>query len=216
MGDCCSPKGYRWVFSERNARAEADRYRRRGLDRTSQRIVDLLRQRGVEGRSVLEIGGGVGGIQIELLKAGASRVVSIELTPTYEAAAQGLLRELGLEDRVERRISDFAETAAEVEKADIVIMNRVICCYPDMPKLAGAAADHAAEVLVLSYPKGSWWIRSGLMIANSMLWMARREFHVFVHPPHEILATSEGRGLRTVLDRAGVLWTVAALERSPA
>ncbi|HYM65823.1 MAG TPA: methyltransferase domain-containing protein, partial [Patescibacteria group bacterium] len=132
MTDCCSPKGYRWVFSERNARSEADRYRRQGLDRTSRRIVDLLRRRGVEGRSVLEIGGGVGGVQIELLKAGASRVVSIELTPTYEGAAQDLLRESGLQDRVDRRIADFAEAEAEVAGADIVIMNRVICCYPDM------------------------------------------------------------------------------------
>ena len=216
MTDCCSPKGYRWVFSERSARTEAERYRRHGLDGTSQRIVDFLKRRGVEGRSVLEIGGGVGGIQIELLKAGATRAVSIELTPTYEDAAQGLLRDAGLADRVERRISDFAETAAAVEQADIVIMNRVICCYADMPKLAGAAAEHAREVLVLSYPRGSWWIRGGLMVANAMLWVARREFHVFVHPPKRILATSEGQGLHTVLDRSGLLWTVAALERAQA
>jgi 2-polyprenyl-3-methyl-5-hydroxy-6-metoxy-1,4-benzoquinol methylase len=214
VSDCCSPKGYRWVFSERYARGEANRYRRRGLDRTSQRIVDFLRQRGVEGRTVLEIGGGVGGIQIELLKAGAARALSIELTPTYEAAARELLRDTGLADRVERRVSDFAESASEVESADIVIMNRVICCYPDMPRLAGAAADHAGEILVMSYPMSRWWTRLGLLIANSMLSISRREFHIFVHPPKRILATSESRGLRTVLDQPGLLWTVAALQRS--
>src|SRR5437588_3037836 len=142
MGSCCSPKGYRWVFSERSARAEARRYRRRGLDATSKRIVEYLTTEGVEGLSVLEVGGGIGAIQIELLKAGAARAVSVELTPTYEAVARSLLQEHGLEDRVERRVTDFAEDGAAVEPADIVVMNRVICCYPDMPKLAGAAADH--------------------------------------------------------------------------
>jgi hypothetical protein len=47
---------------------------------------------------------------------------------------------------------DFAEAAGEVEAADIVIINRVICCYPDIPKLAGATADHTREVLVVSLP----------------------------------------------------------------
>jgi hypothetical protein len=214
--DCCSPRGYRRIFSERNARLEADRYRRKGLDEISRRIVEFLKERGVEGRSVLEIGGGIGGIQLELLKAGAARSVSIELTPTYEEAAGGLLREAGLEDRVERRISDFAETAAAVEPADIVVMNRVVCCYPDMPKLIGAAADHAREVMVLSFPRRTLWTRLGLPIANFALWAFRREFHIFLHPPAKILASSEEHGLRTVSNRSGLVWTVAALQRSPA
>ncbi|HVC04354.1 MAG TPA: hypothetical protein VND88_06730, partial [Candidatus Acidoferrales bacterium] len=113
MGDCCSPRGYRWIFSERNARAEAKRYRRKGLDPTSRRIADFLRQQDLVGRTVLEVGGGIGAIQIELLKAGAARAISIELTPTYEDAAIDLLREAGLEDRVERRIMDFAEAGTE-------------------------------------------------------------------------------------------------------
>ena len=153
MSDCCSPKGYRSIFSEKRAQAEAQRYRRRGLDRTSRRIVELLKQQGIMGRTLLEVGGGIGAIQIELLRAGITRAVNIELTPTYEEAAQGLLREARLEDRLERRVMDFAEATGELQTADIVIMNRVICCYPDMPKLAGAAADHTREVLVVSFPK---------------------------------------------------------------
>lgn len=214
MSDCCSPKGYRWVFSERSARAEAKRYRRKGLDSTSRRIVDFLKKQGVERRTVLEIGGGIGAIQIELLKAGAARAVSVELTPTYEEVAAGLLREAGLSDRVERRVMDFAETADQFESADVVIMNRVICCYPDMPRLAGAAADHARRMLVMSFPKKAWWTTVGLTLANSLLWAMRREFHVFLHPPKKIIATSQQHGLEPILDAPGLLWTVAALRRT--
>src|SRR5256885_2718497 len=135
---CCSPKGYRWVFSEKSARAEAKRYRRKGLDSTSRRIVDFLRTQGLEGRTVLEIGGGIGAIQLELLRAGAARAVSVELTPTYEDVAMDLAAEAGRENRLQRKVMDFAQSAAEVEAADVVILNRVICCYADMPRLAGA------------------------------------------------------------------------------
>src|SRR5438094_10502977 len=143
MTDCCTPKGYRWVFSERSARAEAKRYRRKGLDATSRRIFDFVKRQGVEGRTVLEVGGGIGAIQIELLKAGAARALSVELTPTYEGEATALLREAGLEERDERRVMDFAAAGAAVEGADNVMMHRVICCYPDLPRLAGTASEHA-------------------------------------------------------------------------
>ena len=213
MSDCCSPKGYRWIFSERSARADAKRYRRKGLDSTSRRIVDFLKEQGVEGRTVLEVGGGIGAIQIELLKAGASHAVSVELTPTYEDVAADLLRENGLADRVERTVMDFAETAGRVSSADIVILNRVICCYPDMPRLTGAAADHARQLLVMSFPRRTWWLRMGLGMGNAILLLLRREFHIFLHPPTKIISTSRQHGLEQVLDEQGVMWTIAALKR---
>ncbi|HEY8677055.1 MAG TPA: methyltransferase domain-containing protein [Candidatus Dormibacteraeota bacterium] len=214
MGNCCTPKGYRWIFSEKKARSEARRYRSKGLDPTSRRIADLLKQQGLKGRTLLEVGGGVGGIQIELVKAGLSRAVSIELTPTYEEAALTLLRQTGLEDRIERRVVDFAEAASDVEAADIVIMNRVICCYPDMPKLAGAAADHTRDVLVLSFPREGWWMRIGLSLGNLVLRLARRQFQVFLHSPETILATVERHGLKATFNQRGLFWQVAALRRT--
>ena len=214
MSDCCSPKGYRWIFSERTARSEARRYRRKGLDSTSRRILELLKREGVQGQTVLEVGGGIGAIEIELLKAGATRAVSVELTPTYEGVATGLLKEAHLEDRVERRVMDFAEAGASVEAADLVVMNRVICCYPDMPKLAGAAADHTRQVLVMSYPRDLLWIRVGLAFGNLVLRLLRREFHVFVHSPKKILGVSEQRGLKPIFNTNGFIWSIAALRRA--
>jgi hypothetical protein len=216
MSDCCSPKGYRWVFSEKRAQAEAKQYRRRGLDPTSRRIAEFLKKQRLEGRTLLEVGGGIGAIQIELLKAGMTRAVNIELTPTYEEAANGLLREAGLEDRVERRVADFAQAAREVTAADIVILNRVVCCYPDMPKLVGAAAEHTRETLVLSVPKERWWTRAMLGIGDLALRAARREFQVFLHSPDKIIATAGRHGLKPVLNRTGFFWQVISLGREAA
>jgi magnesium-protoporphyrin O-methyltransferase len=214
MADCCSPKGYRSIFSKKRAHAEARRYRHRGLDRTSRRIAELLKQHGIVSRTLLEVGGGIGAIQIELLRAGITRAVNIELTPTYEEAAQGLLREAGLEDRVERRVMDFAEPTGAVEAADIVIMNRVICCYPDMPKLAGAAADHTQEVLVVSFPKERWWTRAVISLGDLALRVARQQFQVFLHPPDKIIATAERHGLKSVSNQTSFFWEVASLRRT--
>ena len=213
MADCCTPKGYRTIFSEKSAQSEAKRYRRKGLDRLSRRIAELVIARGVEGGTLLEVGGGIGAIEIELLKAGASRATNVELTPTYEEAAGQLLREAGVVDRVERRVGDFVEAGADLESADFVILNRVICCYPDMPRLAAAAAECARSTLVLSFPNDRWWTRLGLTLVNLGFRAFRVQFQVFLHRPYRILAEAEGHGLRTRHNRRGLVWQTTALER---
>ena len=213
MSDCCTPKGYRQIFSEKNAAGEAKRYRRNGLDGTSKRIFDFIRERGVEGKTLLEVGGGIGAIEIELLKAGMARAINVELTPTYEAAARELLAEAGLTDQVERRVMDFAEAGPEVEAADVVVMNRVICCYPDMPKLASAAAEQTGEVLVMSFPNRRWWTRLGLTVANLGFRVVRMQFRVFLHSPELIQAAVQQQGLRSRFNERGLLWQVNAFER---
>jgi magnesium-protoporphyrin O-methyltransferase len=214
VSDCCTPKGYSQVFSERGARSQARSYRRKGLDATSRRIVELLKEQGVDGLTLLEVGGGIGAIQIELLKAGLARAVSVELTPTYEATAADLLREAGLEDRVDRRVLDFVNAGTDIGPADIVVLNRVICCYPDMPRLAGEAADHTKGTLVMSFPKERWWSRAMMWMANVGMGMARREFRIFLHPPAQIVATGEKHGLQLSVDRPGAFWEIAAMRRA--
>jgi cyclopropane fatty-acyl-phospholipid synthase-like methyltransferase len=106
----------------------AKRYRKRGLDKTARRMVGFLEQRGIEGATVLEVGGGVGEIQIELLKRGAAHTVNLELSPAYDAEAERLLGEAGLQERAERRLHDIAVEPHAVEPADVVVLHRVVCC----------------------------------------------------------------------------------------
>lgn len=176
--------------------------------------MELLKEHGLAGKTLLEVGGGIGAIQIELLKAGLARAVSVELTPTYEESAAELLREAGLEDRVERKVMDFVDAAAEVGSADIVVMNRVVCCYPDFPRLAGAAADHVRGTLVMSFPKERWWTRVVVWMANVGMAMTRREFRIFLHPVAQIVAVGESHGLKRSVTRAGIFWEIAMMQRA--
>ena len=102
-----------------------------------------LTRAGVQGATVLEIGGGVGEIGLELLKRDAARVVNLELSAAYEEKAKRLFRAHGLEERVNWCLHDIAADPDVIEPADIVVLHRVVCCYPDHGRLLGAAADHA-------------------------------------------------------------------------
>ena len=213
VASCCNPRGCERFFSPRFARRVAKRYRKRGLDKASRRMVEFLEQRGIDGATVLEVGGGVGEIQIELLKRGAARAVNLELSSAYDAEAERLLQEAGLEERAERRLHDMAVEPAGVEPADVVVLHRVVCCYPDYERLLGAAADHARRVLVFSYPPRNAVSRLIVAAENLIFRLLRREFRTFAHPPDAMLAVLADRGLRGTFSHHGLVWHVAGLER---
>ncbi len=214
MGGCCRPGDYDKVFDEKRARSKARDYARKGLSGDSQRIVDLVRGRLPPGYSVLEIGGGIGEIQLELLKDGAAYAVNVELATQYERVADEMIRDRGLTDRVERRLGDFVREAATIPSADVVIMNRVVCCYPDLEALVGAAADHARHYMVMTFPVDRWWIRCGIAAANTFLRVRRSTFRGYVHATNAVISVAERRALRLSEHRRGLIWQLVALERT--
>ena len=176
-------------------------------------MVAFLDARGVEGATVLEIGGGVGEIGLELLKRDAARVVNLELSAAYEEEAKRLFREHGLEERANWRLHDIAADPDAIEPADIVVLHRVVCCYPDYRRLLGAAADHARRSVIFSYPPRNLLSRLFVAGANLLTRAFREEFRAFVHPPSAMLAVLEERGFRRVLGCRTLVWQIAGFER---
>ena len=213
MPGCCNPRGCDATFTRGFARRVARQYRKRGLGRTARQIVEFLASRGIEGATVLEIGGGVGEIQIALLERGAARTLNLELSPAYDEEARRLLEEAGKTDRAERRIHDIAVDPDGVEPADVVVLNRVVCCYPDYERLLGAAADHAQRLLVFSHPPRNAISRT--VVASQNLWfrLLRREFRTFAHPPAAMLGVLEAHGLEPTFAGGGRVWRVDGAER---
>src|SRR3954447_20614435 len=214
LPSCCNTKGCDDFFDQRFARRMANRYRRRGLDRTARRMVAFLEERGLEGATVLEVGGGVGEIQLELLKRGATHTLNLELSASYDEEARRLLREAGFEGRVERRLTDIAAQPDEVGPADVVVLNRVVCCYPDYERLLTAVADHARRLVVFSYPPRNLASRALIGFENLVSRLRGREFRAFTHPPAAMLAVLEPRGFRRAFAHRALVWQAAGLERA--
>jgi 2-polyprenyl-3-methyl-5-hydroxy-6-metoxy-1,4-benzoquinol methylase len=213
VGECCDPGAYENTFGKRFARRTARRYRRRGLNRTQQSIVDFLAERGLDGASVLEVGGGVGDLHIELLRRGASKVTNLEISTGYEAEAAALLSGSGMTDRVTRRRHDIATDPEAVEPADVVVMHRVVCCYPDYQRLLAAAASHAERLLVFSHPPRTSVVRASFALENQLRRLRRSSFRAFVHPPPAMYSVAEAQGLTQRMHVHGWTWDVAGFVR---
>jgi magnesium-protoporphyrin O-methyltransferase len=213
MAGCCDPRGCDRVFDDRFARRRAARYRSKGLDRTARRMVALLAEGDLRNRTVLEIGGGVGEIGLELLRRGAASVTNLELSPAYEDAAAALAAEAGLTDRVDRRLVDIAAEPDAVEPADVLVAHRVVCCYPDYAGLLGTAADHTRRQVVFSFPPRDPLFRAVAATENTLLRSSGRAFRTYAHPPAAMLGVLAEHGMHATLAYRGLVWQVATATR---
>ena len=211
--DCCTPiEPIDAYFDEHKARREAAQYLRSGLAAHGRAMLDTVSGGGVKNASVLEVGGGVGGLQIELLRRGAAHATSVEVSAGYLTAAQTLARKLELTDRITFRQGDFARDADAIPAADLVILHRVVCCYPDMPRLVSAAARHARRRLALSFPRDTWPVR--LFIEAQALWLRMKgsSFRSYVHSPEAIVREAAKAGLKPVQKAYSGTWQIMVFE----
>jgi magnesium-protoporphyrin O-methyltransferase len=201
------------MFTPRQARKSLDSFRKKGLGDLEREMVALASTGGLEGARVLEIGGGIGVLQAELLDSGAATGEVVEIVGSYEPYARELARERGLEERTTFRVADIVEEPDAVPSADVVLMNRVVCCTPDGVALAGRAAALARRSLVLSFPRDNAWIRAAARLMNGGLRLFGRSFRIFVHPRAALVAAAEAEGLRRSGGGTGGPWEYAAFER---
>lgn len=214
MSACCDPHEYDSVFTTKYARRTARKLRASGLDDTAARMVDFAAGQGIDGATVLEIGGGVGGLHLELLRRGAQTATNVELSSAYDAEAAELLEESGLTGRVDRRIVDLAADPEAVAHADVVVLHRVVCCYPDFPRLLGAAADRARRVLVFSYPRPRVLTRAGTWLENLGYAARGREFRTFVHSPKAMVDVLADHGLVAAQSGQNTMWQFTGTVRA--
>ena len=215
MAGCCTPipNGLDKMFDSRQARRDAQAYLKKGLDQPARRLAEVLKAQGVAEASVLEIGGGAGGLYLDLLRAGAGHAVNLDLSPAYLEAARQTAVSLGLEDRVDNRLHNIAEQPEAVAGADVVVMNRVICCYPEMERLVKPAAERAGRLLGLTFPREAWWMHWGLRLANGMLWLLRNDYRTYLHSPAAVFEVAGASGLSPIHQSYSGFWQIAVFQR---
>ena len=212
---CCSQcDGIERLFDSRLAADELKEYRKNGPADTTRMLIDTLKQQGVTGLSLLDIGGGVGAIQHHLAQAGASHVTHVDASTAYLGAAQEEAKRLGHFDRVTYQHGDFVALAPQIEPADIVTLDRVICCYPDMAALVGLSAARAKRFYGLVFPQDALWMKLARGPFNAFFWLQRNPFRFFVHPTAAVEAVIQQAGLKPLwTQRAGLLWQVRVYAR---
>lgn len=212
-GGCCEPD-YDLTFDERTARRELAAYRRSGASGTTRRLIEAIRSEGVDGATVLDIGSGVGVIGMELLASGALRLIDVDAARAYVDAARAEAQRRGLAEQATFVRGDFVEVAPDIAPADVVTLDRVICCYGDWRSLVDRSAERARRLYGVVFPVERWWMRLIVGAGNLAMRVVGRRFRFYVHPEREVDGRIRGHGFRRVRERRGLAWQTILYART--
>ena len=202
---CCHAQAAGGLFS-RFAKYYRHRYRWLGLEPSQRQLVQGLSKVGYQGASLLEIGCGVGYLHQWLVKHGAAKAVGVDLSAGMLQEAWELAAEQGLDSKVSYRQGDYTELARDLASADIVILDKVICCYPDVDTLLASASENANRVIALTYPRIHLLTRMGMGLLNRLLALSGSHFRTYLHRPDHVQKQLSSLGWDKAYEASTTMW----------
>lgn len=211
---CCDEELAFIGYDGREADADLAALRASGPRPTTRELIDAIRQRGIEGARVLDVGAGVGAIHLALLEAGATTAVDIDASREYLAAARSEAEHRGLLDRVSYRYGDLVELAADLPPVDVVTLDSVICCYPYLPALTSAAMSVRPRLIGFTYPRDVWWMRAFMRLYNVAQALRRSPARYFAYRHSQLRNLMRAGGYAEVHNGGIARWRVVLYSRS--
>lgn len=210
---CPHCEGAQKIFSDRTARRDLRRFQKKGPAKTTRILLDLVPPEAWRDATVLDIGGGVGVIQHEAIRRGAHRVTDVDASPAYLATAKAEAVRRGYSGRATYREGDFVELASTIPPADVVTLDRVVCCYPDASKLLANAGKRARRFVALAWPRDRWWTRIMAGCGNMFLRMTGNEFRAYIHADALVAGALIQQGFSQRAARTAGYWQIRVYER---
>ncbi len=177
-------------------------------------LLELIREQGVDGATVLDIGGGIGVIDQELLRAGASRATLADASGASLAVAREAASAAGLADRMTFVQGDAVRRADVIGPADVVTLDRVICCYRDVESLVRLSAGWAGRLYGIVLPRDRWVVRVAIALESAWFWLTRRPYRPYAHPNRFVDALAVAEGLEPLAEAGTFFWRVALFRRT--
>ena len=202
-------------FDPRVAQRDLRRYQRCGPDSWTRVLLSELRRQPLQGLHLLDVGGGVGVIAMELADTGVASVTLADASPAYlDVARRQVASRYGARP-AHFILGDFAVTAATLTDADVVTLDRVVCCYPDVDALLRAAAARARRLIAFTYPRDRWYVRAAIALENFWYRLRRNPFRAFIHSPQHMASLLESAGFVRAERRESLAWSLDLYRRPP-
>ena len=206
---CCQCQGIENMFDKKSAKRALKRYLKKGPSKTTTMLLRAIHKTGVKDLDFLDIGGGIGAIQYDLIKAGASSGTSIEASSAYIDLVKDEIKNNNLAEIIDFKHGDFTEIASDVGSADIVTLDKVICCYDDMAELVMLSSKLSRKIYAVIYPRDVWWTKLALLFMNFYPIITGSSFRVFIHPTKKVEEIIFRNGLKRDYYATTLFWQVA-------
>ncbi len=208
---CC--QGHEVFFSKKVADKDLKRYREKGPYKMTRHLVQALKAKDLKKMTLLDIGGGIGSIQHALLKEGLKKAVSVDGPSAYINASKEEAKRQGHSDLVTYHQGDFVDLSDQVDSTDIVTLDKVICCYPNMEAIVSHSVKKAKKVYGIVFPRINLPMLIAKPILNLLSWLRGNTCRFYLHSPQKVEALILAEGLERQSCFKTFLWQTIIYER---
>ena len=215
MSRCCATLRDSTAAQFDAARAASDlaEYRADGPARTTRGLLAGIAAAGIRARTLLDIGGGIGTLSFELLDRGVTNATCVDMSPAFVDGGRKEAERRGVAPRISWRIADFVTVATELPPAELVTLDRVVCCYPEFDALLRNAADHATIGLAMSCPRDRWYVRLAFVAENLRRRLQGNAFRSFVHSTAKMDSLLRDAGFQRLSGSTTMMWRMDVYRR---
>jgi SAM-dependent methyltransferase len=214
MNCCCPHSLSAGRFFSFFARRYRKRFEKKGFEPSQIQLLAGLKQAGYSGATVLEIGSGVGHLHQTLLEQGASSAVGIDLSSKMNDEARQWAKERKLDERTKYFDDDFMTVVDELDVADVTILDKVVCCYPDAEGLIKKSLEKTQRVFALTYPRYRWYVRFAMSFVVLLMFLCRTDFRPYVHDPVLIEQWIIDEGYSKKYEATSLIWLTQVFVKS--
>ncbi len=210
---CCNQQLYDTTFDAKLAQTELEDYLRSGLKKSSRPFLEAINSLPLDGKSLLDIGGGIGAVTFELFGKGISEVTHVDISKAYVDVFQAEAERRSLMDKVKSHHGNFPELESRIAEADLVTLDKVICCYNDYEELVGASVGKARQWYVYSIPRDLWWVRVRFWFDDLIDRIWGKRLAVYYHSVegiNQLIASAGFHEKEVILERE---WRISVFEK---
>lgn len=202
---CCGADQF---FDLKIAEKKMKSFERKGAGKATKKLLSLLLQLDLKGKTLLDIGGGIGAIQWFFLENGAKKTMDVDASNAYIKVAKAHAKKNDLVDKTQFLTGDFIDKATEIHAHDFVTLDKVVCCYPDYKSLIGQALEKCTDTIALTFPLGGPLSKIIALVENIYFSFKKNPFNTYIHSPRDIEEFIISKGFAPVQKRISFPWHV--------
>lgn len=180
---CC---GADLFFNKKTAEKEYRKYLKKGPSRVTAKIIQQLRQQEIEGKSMVDVGGGIGALQWWFLDNGGKQTTDIDASSGYLKQAEYHAAQKGWQNNTRFVMGDCVEVYNEIDDPHFITLVKVVCCYPNFEEILDSSCKKAIGHVSLSYPIDGIISQSIRMFGDLFFMLKGSPYRPFVHSVKKI------------------------------
>ncbi len=199
---CC---GANQQFNLKSAKKDLKRYLKKGPLKPTKLLIEALKEIDLKDLTLLDIGGGIGSIPLQLIPHGLNKVTNVDASEGYMYIAKSEAEKRNYNDLITSHLGDFTDIQEQIKPHDIVTLDKVICCYPFIDELLKASLSKAKKYYALVYPQANWMSRFTVKLLNLILKLRGNPFRTFIHSPLSVENNIANAGFKKIYSNKTLL-----------